>query len=465
MKTVRYSEILLGAAIAATGIVPASCLGAADAPAAPSFQNLRYDDSQATREQSLYYTKLSLGDASDLSVGGQVRERGETWRNFNFKDANDDSFLLSRLRLNADLRLCPSFRLFVEGRSAFANDRDLPTPDKSGKRPIDEDVIDLENAFGDLSYTCAGGANSTLRLGRQELSFGKERVIGVGDWTNTRRTFDGARAIFQRGGWRVDAFAVRLVSIQRYQFNDGYSGQDLYGVYATKQLKDLGATLDVYALNRFKHNATTNTVDDNRDTVGARFAGKCGKSGFDYEVEGDYQFGDSGKGSIDAWSVASQIGYNVPDCPFSSRLFAGYDYATGDRNAKDKDNNRYDPLYPTGHPFFGLIDVIGRQNIQDISIGISGEPAKKFKAKIEGHFFERAEKTDSVFDAAGNPVIAGNASAARSIGQEIDASVGYQFDARLLLAVGYGHFFAGSAVKDSNGSDIDTGYVSGQYTF
>lgn len=460
----RRTGVLLTATCLGTAAGHATAADAAPAKPPVVFQNLRYDDSQATREASLYYTKLALGDASDLSIGGQVRLRGESWENFNFKEANDDEFLLTRIRLHADARVAKGLRFFVEGRSALANGRDLPTPDKSGKRPIDEDVLDLENAFADLSV--GTDTRATLRLGRQELNYGSQRVIGVLDWANTRRTFDGAKAIVKGADWQVDAFATRLVQIQRYQFNDGYvGGQDLYGLYGTKQFKDVGATLDVYALNRLKHNATTNTVDDNRDTFGSRLAGKVGASGLDYEFEGDYQTGEAGQADISAYSFAALLGYNVPGCPYASRIYVGFDYATGDDDLKDADAKRYDQLYPTGHMYFGLVDAIGRMNIQDYSIGLRAEPIKKLKASVEGHWFERAETTDGVFDAGGNQIIAGNASDAREIGQEIDVTIGYQFNPRFLLAAGYGHLFAGDVVEDSTGEDIDTAYVTGQYTF
>ena len=54
---------------------------------------------------------------------------------------------------------------------------------------------------------------------------------------------------------------------------------------------------------------------------------------------------------------------------------------------------------------------------------------------------------------------------ARNIGEEVDISLGFQFDPHLLLTAGYGHFFAGDVINDAHGDDADTAYVSGQYTF
>lgn len=426
----------------------------------PEFKNLRFDDSLVTKQSDLYYTKLGLTEVSDLALGGQVRVRGEFWENFNGVPANDDEFLLTRTRLHADLKTCQYFRLYAEGRSALANGRDLPTSDKSGKRPTDEDVIDLENVFFDL--TPAGTDVVTLRVGRQEMAYGRERTIGVVDWSNTRRTFDAVRALTKVGDWKVDAFASRLVQVQRYEFNDGDYGQELYGTYAAGKVAGVG--VDLYALRRNK-DGLAGKPDDERTTLGSRLAGEVGESGLDYDVEGGYQFGSQGDADIGAWSVASQVGYKLPGCPFKSRIFMGYDYASGDDDATDGKVSRYDQLYPTGHAFFGLLDLIGRQNVQDISLGIGAKPLAKIKMQIEGHLFERAETSDAVYDAGGNQVVAGDASTAREIGQEIDATVGWQVDAHLLLSAGYGHLFAGSVINDAQLDDIDTVYLTGQYTF
>ena len=450
-QTVRFIAVAL---IAGTGV--AACA----AEVVPEFRNLRADDSQATKQADLFYTHLGLTEVSDLAVGGQVRVRGEFWDNFNGVPANDDDFLLTRIRLHTDLRTCQYFRLYVEGISALSNGRDLPTSDKSGKRPIDEDDLDLQNAFIDLSPL--GEDNLIVRVGRQEMSYGRERMIGALDWANTRRTFDAVRALTKVGDWRMDAFAAQVVQVQRYEFNDGDSGQELYGVYAAGKIAGVG--VDVYGLSRNK-DGVAGKPDDERNTLGSRLAGDFGDSGFDYDVEAGYQFGDQGGANIRAWSVASQAGYNIPQCPFKSRVFVGYDYATGDGNAKDGMATRYDQLYPTGHAFFGLIDLIGRENIQDFSLGIGAKPLAKIKVNVEGHLFERAETADAVFDAGGNQIIAGDASTERDIGKELDVTVGWQVDAHLLLAAGYGHLFAGAVLKDAKREDIDTAYLSGQYSF
>lgn len=439
----------------------AASVWAGEAPA-PSFQNLRYTDDAASREAALIYQKLDFGDAASLSVGGQFRLRLEDWNNFAFTPANDDNFVLSRFRLHSDLRLSPGFRVYVEGISALATERDLP----GGRRPLDEDSADLLNAFADVSSTL-GAMDLTLRVGRQELSYGKQRLISPLDWSNTRRTFDGARLLTKAGAWKADAFATRWVQVQQHDFNDGDSGRDFYGVYATRPLSEGKVSLDLYALGLERDAAKFGAVSgkEERYTLGSRWGGKCDCGG-DLDLEGGYQFGEVGAADVEAWFVAAQAGFTVPDCPLKSRWFVGYDLASGDDNPADGEVGTFNQLFPLGHAYFGGIDIVGRQNIQDISVGVSLVPLDKLTVRIEGHQFARAENSDALYDAGGNVVRAGDAGSSHDIGQEVDVVADYKWNLHLNLQAGYSHFFAGNFISQSGADeDIDFAYASAQYTF
>ncbi len=448
-------------------LLPALALGALPVlaqnapPPAPVFQNIRSEDDALARQASLFHTDLGWTDAAELTLGGQVRVRGESWENFAFGEDNDDAFWLSRVRLHLDLRVCSGFRLYVEGISALAHDRDLPPA--GGKRPIDEDSGDLLNAFGDFTADLFG-ARHTLRVGRQELSFGKQRLVSPLDWVNTRRTFEGARLISTAGDWRVDTFATRLVNLDRHGFNDGDSGQDFYGVYAAGQRANGG--LDFYGLgvqkDAAKFAASTNSLEEDRFTVGARLYGAVPQTAWDYDAEAAYQFGDFGDGDIGAFMVAAEVGYKIPDCPAKSRFFLGADYASGDDDLADGDLATFNQLYPLGHAYFGGIDTVDRQNIIDFSVGMKATPVAKLDTKLEFHFFQKAEQEDALYDAGGSAVTSG-AGADDEIGQEVDFTADYALDLHTKLSAGYSHFFAGDAI--TTGEDIDFVYAQAQYTF
>jgi len=128
-----------------------------------------------------------------LTIGGQARERGEYFRQYLFGNSEpkqSDGYLLSRYRLSADLHLTRYFRMFAEGRSAFALDRDLA----GGRTTSYVDEVDLMNGFADVMIPLGQQASVTLRGGRQELIFGSQRLVGPGDFTQVPRAFEGGAA-------------------------------------------------------------------------------------------------------------------------------------------------------------------------------------------------------------------------------------------------------------------------------
>jgi hypothetical protein len=96
--------------------------------------------------------------------------------------------------LHADFHAGEHFRAFVMGKSALVTDRELI----GGRRTVDQDEADLQDAFVDL-MTTVGDTKLLLRSGRQEMAFGKQRLISPLDWANSRRTFDGFLASASRG--------------------------------------------------------------------------------------------------------------------------------------------------------------------------------------------------------------------------------------------------------------------------
>ncbi len=454
-------------AIACIGmLVPMAVWTHADEP--PAFQNLRYEENSAAYRnvpaanalEEAKYIPLGEGTESFLSLGGQVRARWEEWNNFNFGPDNDDGFGLLRIRLHGDLVLGPAVRVFVEGKSSTATDRDLP----GGRRTLDVDELDLQNAFVDLAHELKDG-KTTLRLGRQELSYGSQRLVSPLDWSNTRRTWDGVRAIAELGGWRMDAFATRPVVIDKYEFNEPDQDQEFYGFYAVHKLSERTLTYDLYLL-RLDRDALS-SGDEERYTAGTRMNGTCPLTGIEYDAEGGWQFGDAGDKDIEAWFVAIEAGYTLAAVPMKPRVYLGYDYASGDEDAGDNTVQTFNQLFPLGHAYLGYADVLGRQNVVDFSQGVSCWPVeKKVQLRLDHHIFHRAETSDAVYNVGGGILREADAGDSSQIGSEIDLTLSYKFDRNTQLAAGYSHFFAGDFIEESGPSDdVDFVYASVQYTF
>jgi len=261
----------------------------------PSYQNLRYQedwsvlrgvDESSPSKRPLKFIPLNEKETVFLSIGGQARGRLESWSNFGFGGAGsrDDTFGLLRLRFHGDLVAGRHFRLFAEGKSALATGRDLP----GGLRTLDVDTIALQNAFLDFSVPFQEGS-FTVRTGRQELQFGKQRLVSPLDWANTRRTFDGFRGILKQGNWRVDGFWTRSVRTQKYSFNQNDSGSDLFGLYAIGKLPAKLA-VDLYWLGLDRNQNVWGGVsgEELRHSIGTRLGGPLSDTPLDFDLETAY---------------------------------------------------------------------------------------------------------------------------------------------------------------------------------
>ncbi len=448
--------VVIGVALTAMAVDP------------PPFKDLRYEEDSAAYGDveatsllgSAKYISLNSDGSAYVSLGGQLRARFESWDNFGFSSANEDEFGLFRVRLHGDLHLGSHVRAFVEVRSAEATDRDLP----GGRRTSDVDTFDFQNAFIDLGGAVAGW-NSTLRLGRQELLYGAQRVVHPSDWANARRTFDGARAIFEQGTWRVDVFAVRPVLVKKYELNEWDRDQDLYGIYATHSVADLNLKYDAYLLRLDRDNLPAG--DEERYTLGLRMAGTCNLTGVEYDLEGGWQFGEVGDSDVRAWFGTANLGYTFAKLDAKPRIYLGYDYASGDSDPASGKVETYNQLFPVGHAHLGFMDMIGRQNIHDFSQGIALWPiAKKVQVRVDHHLFWRAERADAAYNAAGGVLREADADASREIGSEIDVTASWTIDRSTSALLGYSHFFAGDFIKETGSSDdVTFVYASIQYTF
>ncbi|PYQ04151.1 MAG: hypothetical protein DMF83_19105 [Acidobacteria bacterium] len=401
-----------------------------------------------------------------LTIGGQARERGEYFRQYLFGNSEpkqSDGYLLSRYRLSADLHLTRYFRMFAEGRSAFALDRDLA----GGRTTSYVDEVDLMNGFADVMIPLGQQASVTLRGGRQELIFGSQRLVGPGDFTQVPRAFEGGAAIGQIAGWTITPFWAQPVVVDKYRFNQSTSDQELFGVFGTGPLHVVAVNLDLYWLDANNKTATFNgTVGrEHRHTLGGRVWGKIGATGLDFEVEGAAQFGTVGRGDVAASMFTTVLGYTLPVPRLSPRVYLEFDYASGD-DRPGGNVGTFNPLYPNGHSYLGYIDYIGRQNLISPNAGVSVSPIRDLTLSLQQYFFWRASDHDAIYNKSGGVLRPATGTTARYVGAETDVLATYNLTHHIQGYAGYSHFSTGEFIeKTGKDKDSDFYYLAIQYTF
>ena len=415
----------------------------------------------------LKFIPLTRDGSVWLTIGGQVRERGEYFRHFLFGSSepeDTDAYLASRFRLSADLHVTPYFRMFAEGKSAFVLDRDLV----GGRTTSFVNELDLLNGFADIMIPLGEQASVTLRGGRQELIFGAQRLVGVSDFTNAfPRTFEGGRGIIRIGDWTISPFWAKLVVVDKYKLDKSTSDTKLFGIYGTGPLPFVPVNLDAYWLSADNTGVTFNGTPglERRQTLGARTWGKIGQTHLDFEIEGAGQFGTVGRGDVAAGMFTAVLGYTLPIPGLAARVYAEFDYASGDGKPGGSVGT-FNQLQPSAHSFLGYMDFIGRQNIVNSLVGVTVSPVRNFTLSLQQYLFWRASERDALYNKQGVVLRPGTGTTARYVGAEMDLLATYDFTRHLQGYAGYSHFFTGEFIRKTGPSrDSDFLYGAIQYTF
>ena len=421
----------------------------------PKYQKLRYEEDygylQDPRKRvdwfdPIKYVPLSEDGEHYLSLGGLIRERYEYIHNPLWGQDQQDKHgvFLQRYMLHADVHVGAYVRVFGQLYSAIESGR------RGGPSPVDEDKLDLHQAFLDIALPLGEGRTLTLRGGRQEMSYGSGRLIDVRQGPNVRRSFDGARALLRWRDWRIDGLVARPVRNEVEVFdNITDNSQALWGVYGMGKLATLsGASVDWYYLGFEDEEAeyVQGRDHERRHSVGARLWGANG--GWDYNFEALYQWGRFGRGHIRAWTVASDIGYTWNDVRSYPRVGLRADIASGDRDPNDPDLETFNPLFPRGN-YFNELANLGPRNFFDVHPFLTLEALQPLTLTADWNFYWRQSVEDGIYGPSGNLIRSPEGSRSRYVGSAISLTADWQINRHLNLTTIYAHFFPGSFLRET----------------
>ncbi len=398
------------------------------------------------------WKRLPVGQMM-LDLGGEYRLRQHNEHIL----LRDNDFLLQRTRLYANLQARPWLRLYGEAIDATSSYEDLPP------RAIEENRFDALNLFGDVRLWDGQRAEIWFRGGRQELLYGKERLISPLDWANTRRTFDGFK-VFARGEkWNVDAFWVRPVPLAQHLGNDHNfdhpdTSQEFLGIYLTR--KGLtNQTVDLYYLRLAEYDGRP---DFDYHTLGARWEGKY--ENWLAEAEAGYQLGEYGVQDHSAGFYTIGGGRKLVRLPWNMVFWTYFDWASGN-DPTARTHGTFNQLFPFGHRYLGFMDIVGRQNIEDLNFQLTVAPWKPIELLVWWHIFHLDQAQDALYDPGGAIVRQDPTGAAGTdVGQELDLLLRWTITPRAEVQFGYSHLFPGDFLRNTPGGAPGRDFYYTQFT-
>lgn len=344
----------------------------------------------------------------------------------------------------------------------------------------------------------------TLTLGRQELHFGNDFIIGEVntnlvtsghgaaptvygqylprslDDLSLRKSFDAIRGTFNFDPLVLDLVYAKI-SENRIDINDDV---DLFGMNANYAL-DKNTTIEGYFWERRRAKAGVGAVGpetqeshtDTTRTIGAR-AQYSGVKNLIVGLEGAYQFGkrvnanatlypddvlnDGGYRRRKAYAIQLTSQYNLSELITTMEPMAGFNYTllSGDPyRSRNKIFRGWDPMYEnqTGGTLFNKI--LGYSNAQLFNGKFSIKPMEDLKLVVDYYYLRlmKAYRDDGPIQPTGVVLtgVVGDPTyhmvpGKKSLGNEIDAALIYDYTEDVQFGLAMGWFIPGGAFHEEN---------------
>lgn len=309
---------------------------------------------------------------------------------------------------------------------------------------------------GYVEFPSLLGMPLSLQVGRFQMQYGTERIIGRSLWHYWERAFDGARLKYNTEKFKLDYFHILHTNSSSYLLkvmpsNYPYPAEPLEG-YAMYGLWMNTGPYGGHSFDLFGYLEDDDLKSLNRYTAGVNYNLKAGNFGL--TAEGAFQAGtqtvSSGENKIEktisAYMASVKANYKLKP----AKLIAGADIISGTPTDATDEFNTFVNYPASKHKFWGLMDYFlvttkgtGNLGVNDLYAGASfgnmvigkpqsGEPGN-LNATLMYHLFM-----------SNQPDINDNS----DWGSEIDLVLKYSLTKKIFFQVGGGVFLPGEVMKN-----------------
>ncbi len=390
----------------------------------------------------------------------QYRARPELRENGDLDAGSGDTLLfgLQRARIGASLNYQDWVSGFVQVQDArmagFANSSVAYTGN-----------TDLHQAWVKIGLP----GSVSLKLGRQQLVYGDQRLVGHLEWANQGRVFEAAKLSWKHGLGFLDGFSA--------VFTPGPNGNLLdathfSGLYDSLQFFDGALVWDQYLFSLVDTGQalpagqrTDPTAEEQPDalrrqimTLGTRvrYNGFGIKGGI--EAAGQFGYLDVDSGAwLHAHALHGDLAYTIA-VPTSPSIGVEVNYGLGDDADTETTSERFINLFPTNHLHYGFMDLQNWSNAFNGALHLKLKLWKGVGMGLSYWLLARASADDSWTSAGGKVLLASDPAAPGDhadellLGHEVDASVKWKVNKHLVWASGLSTFVPTGFALDK-GSD------------
>jgi hypothetical protein len=424
----------------------------------PAFRSLRFDENylclsnEANRGDlfdPLKYIPLRKDDPNwYLTFGGELRERFESVNDANFGiGPGSDTYWLQRVTLLSDIHLGERVRFFAEGISGVIEGERKPAS------PVQNDPIDLQFAFAEVTPLLTDNQRLALRVGRFGMSFGAGRLVATRAAANIPSRFDGFELLYSRPAWEATAFLTEPVKDSSHIDGEDHS-ITFWGLYLTHWFnapRTVGADLYYFGIHREQGAYASGRGDEHRHSLGMREFGKWRH--WDWDAEQVLQVGTFGNQSIQAWTAALDGGYTW-DTALQPRLGLKTGITSGDHNPNDGRQETFDALFFKSG-YFNDASLIRPQNLIGVHPNLALNLTQNITVDGGANFLWRYSKHDAVYAVPGFISVPANQNASRYVATALDINLEWRIQRHVIFGASYVHYFTGSYVHEAGGQDVD----------
>ncbi|WP_457678764.1 alginate export family protein [Thermovibrio sp.] len=422
--------------------------------------------------------------STKVTIGGQLRERLEWWGSEvgTGKGAELGATYRARLNIKAELSDGVTAVFTPQAVGYWGENGQGLGLGESTSFTMHEAYLLLSNPFG---------INDVIvKMGRQEVNLGNQRLVGSVGWSQAGRSLDGILVGYVAGDYGLAGFFYGKLNDAGKQdawFRPTAANEpdiDLYVATWQGKFKPFGIggtyeLTDIYVnpTSAFTKAAgvTTNLTDVNVNTIYGRVtpAFEIDFAKVKLNLEAAKQSGTFGSANFKGYMFSVGAGADFDQVAWTPSVFVGYDYYSGDSD-NTGDIKAFWSVLPTAHkwlghadavwvntPFYqfngtGLINVAkqyvtnanGDQfniaGVKDLYFKLHTKPFEKVALGVDFHYFKAAKTLTDLTTGQ---------SYGKDIGWETDVEAKYKYSKNLCLSLGYDYFNPNDAFKAFLGND------------